>query len=310
MQAQNTTFQQIISGPKQFLIPVFQRDYKWREEQWQKLWEDMLRAGNAGHFAGSIVHAPDTAFSAIPTYLVIDGQQRLATLTVLCAALRDHINETGWHGDGVGPTATQIEEYCLKNSLETGERKYKLALRRTDNEVLRSVLDGHPMSNADGAEASLIDEAYWHFRERLMDSDVDPGLVFRGIMGLRLVEMTLDRNIDNPQSIFESMNSTGVDLSQGDLVRNYLLMGLEEAEQTRLYEQYWQRIESLFLFRTHDTALDSFIRDYIALKRGDTRQARADRIYDEFKLFRNSEFAQEELEDQLKELLRFAGFYA
>ena len=308
MQAQNTTFQQIISGPKQFLIPVFQRDYKWREENWQKLWEDILGAGNAGHFAGSIVHAPDTAFSAIPTYLVIDGQQRLATLTVLCAALRDHINESESQGNGAGPTAIQIEEYCLKNSLETGDRKYKLALRRADNEVLRSVLDGQPMSNDDGAEGSLIDEAYWHFRERLSEGDIDPGLVFRGIMGLRLVEMTLDRNIDNPQSIFESINSTGVDLSEGDLVRNYLLMGLEEAEQTRLYEQYWQRIE--LLFQKHDSALDSFIRDYIALTRGDAKQARGDRIYDEFKLFQNSEFAQEELEDQLRELLRFAGYYA
>ncbi len=308
MQALNTTFQQIIFGPKQFLIPVFQRDYKWREEHWQKLWEDILGASIAGHFAGSIVHAPDTAFSAIPTYLVIDGQQRLATLTVLCAAMRDHINEVGQQDNGVGPTAAQIEEYCLKNSLETGDRRYKLSLRRTDNEVLRSVLDGHPMSNADGAEGSLIDEAYWHFRERLNEYSVDLGQVYRGVMGLRLVEMTLDRNIDNPQSIFESMNSTGVDLSEGDLVRNYLLMGLEEAEQTRLYERYWQKIETLF--RTHDSALDSFIRDYIALKRGDTKQARADQIYVEFKWFKQSESSPLDLEELLSEMLRFANYYA
>ena len=119
MEARNTTFQQIISGPKQFVIPVFQRDYKWQGDNWQKLWDDILGAGNAGHFAGSIVHASDTAFSSIPTYLVIDGQQRLATLTVLCAALRDHISETGWPDNGASPTAGQIEEYCLKNNLET-----------------------------------------------------------------------------------------------------------------------------------------------------------------------------------------------
>ena len=308
MDARNTTFQQIISGPKQFLIPVFQRDYKWQENNWQKLWDDILGAGNSGHFAGSIVHAPDTAFSSVPTYLLIDGQQRLATLTILCVALRDHINETGWQGNGAGPTAGQIEEYFLKNNLETGDLRYKLTLRRTDNEVLRSIVDGQPMDNSSGAESSLIDEAYWHFREQLRETDADPGNVYRGVTGLRLVEMTLDRNVDNPQSIFESMNSTGVDLSQGDLARNYLLMGLEEAEQTRLYEQYWQRIESLF--RTHDFALDSFIRDYIAFKRGDTRQARADQIYEEFKRFRHSESSPPELEGLLAEMLRFASYYA
>ncbi len=308
MQARNTTFQQIIFGPRQFLIPVFQRDYKWQEDNWQKLWDDILGAGSAGHFAGSIVHAPDTAYASIPTYLVIDGQQRLATLTVLCAALRDHISETSSQGNGAGPTAEQIDEYCLKNSLETGDFRYKLVLRRTDNDVLRSVVDGHPLDNETGAEMSLIDEAYQHFRDLLREGDIDPGTVYRGVMGLRLVEMTLDRNIDNPQNIFESMNSTGIDLSQSDLVRNYLLMGLEEAEQTRLYDQYWRKIEMLFL--THDSALDSFIRDYIALKRGDTKQARGDHIYEEFKRFRSSPFALVELEDQLQEMLRFAGYYA
>ena len=227
---------------------------------------------------------------------------------MLCAALRDHINETNWQGNGVGPTAGQIDDYCLKNNLENGDRKYKLVLRRSDNEVLRSVVDGHPLDKDSGTELSLIDEAYQYFRDRLSENGADPGMVYRGVIGLRIVEMTLDRSIDNPQSIFESMNSTGVDLSQSDLVRNYLLMGLEEESQTRLYEQYWQRIESLF--RNHDSALDWFIRDYIALKRRDTRQARADQIYEEFKRFRRSEFALPGVEDQLREMLRFAGYYA
>ena len=222
--------------------------------------------------------------------------------------MRDHIKEIGWEGKGAGPTVEQIEQYCLKNNLETGDRRYKLALRRTDSEVLRSLMDGHPPDNDNGAEMSLVDEAYRHFRDLLSEGDVDPGTVYRGIMSLRLVEITLDRNIDNPQSIFESMNSTGVDLSQGDLVRNYLLMGLDEAAQTRLCEQYWQRIESLF--RNHDNALDSFIRDNIALKQGDTKQARGNQVYDEFKRFCSSSYAPAELEDQLREMLRFAGYYA
>lgn len=305
MQAKNTTFQGIISGPKQFLIPVFQRDYKWQKDNWQKLWDDITRAGNEGHFAGSIVFVQEPAFPTMPKYLIIDGQQRLTTLTVLCAALRDYIKRTTRCNNGVGRTADQIDDYCLKNNYETGELRYKLVLRRTDNETLRSVVDGNPLDKANGGESSLIKKAYDYFRERLNDPSIDPSKVYHGVIGIRFVEMLLDKSIDNPQRIFESMNSTGVDLSQSDLVRNYLLMGQEEAEQTRLHGQYWQRIESLF--RPHDTALDSFIRDYIALEQKSTRQARANQIYDEFKRFWHSD---SNVEAQLQKMLRFAHYYA
>ncbi len=168
-------------------------------------------------------------------------------------------------------------------------------------------MDRKPLENANGAEWSLIDEAYGFFRDKLNGKDVDPGSVYRGVMMLRMVEISLDRNVDNPQSVFESMNSTGVDLSQSDLVRNYLLMELDEPEQTRLYDEYWRRIE--LRFRTHDSALDSFIRDYIALKQRATRQARQDRIYEEFKGYRRSS-SEDNLEELLSEMLRFAGYYA
>ena len=307
MEAKNTTFQGIINGVKQFLIPVFQRDYKWSDGNWQELWDDISGASAFGHFVGSIVHVQGSTLAAAPTYLVIDGQQRLATLTVFCAALRDHIKHTGWHGDGNGPTADQIDAYYIKNTLETGDRQYKLVLRRTDNETLRAVVDGKLQNGSNGDWPGLIDEAYQFFRGKLKDSKKDPGEIYRGIISLRIVEITLDRNVDNPQSVFESMNSTGVDLSQSDLVRNYLLMELDEPEQTRLYNEYWRRIE--VLFRTHDSALDSFIRDYIALKQRATRQARQDRIYEEFKGFRCS-MPEDKLEELLREMVRFAGYYA
>ena len=307
MEAKNTTFQGIINGVKQFLIPVFQRNYKWSKGNWQQLWDDISGAAAAGHFVGSIVHVQGSTMASLPTYLVIDGQQRLATLTVLCAALRDHIQVTGWRGDGNSPTADQIDAYYIKNTLETGDRQHKLVLRRTDNETLRAVVDGKLQNGSNGEWPGLIDEAYQFFREKLKDSTKDPGEIYRGIISLRIVEITLDRNVDNPQSVFESMNSTGVDLSQSDLIRNYLLMELDEPEQTRLYNEYWRRIE--VLFRTHDSALDSFIRDYIALKQRDRRQARQDRIYEEFKDFRRRT-AEDKLEELLREMVRFAGYYA
>ena len=311
MQAANTTLFNIISGSKQFVIPVFQRDYKWSEENWQQLWDDISGAAATGHFVGSIVHVLGSAMASLPTHLVIDGQQRLATLTVLCASLRDHIQDIGWSGDENSPTAEQIDADCIRNN-RSGEQRYKLVLRRTDNETLKAVVDGKLGHESNGEWPGLIDDAYQFFRGKLKDSNKDPGEIYRGITNLRLVEITLDRNVDNPQSVFESMNSTGVDLSQSDLVRNYLLMELDEPEQTRLYNEYWRRIE--VLFRTHDSALDSFIRDYVALKKMAleqrvTKQARQDRIYEEFKLFRRSE-SEGKLEDLLHEMVRFAGYYA
>ena len=309
MQAKNTTFQEIINGNKQFLIPVFQRDYKWREQDWERLWNDIAtsRGRTEGHFVGSFVQVPSSTFAALPSYLVIDGQQRLATLVVLCCALRDHIAETRPQGDDGSPTADDIDRFCIKNSAATNDLKHKLVLRRADNETLRAVMDGKALENTNGVEWSLIDEAYAFFRDKLKGRDVEPGTIYRGVMMLRMVEISLDRNVDDPQSVFESMNSTGVGLSQSDLIRNYLLMALDEPEQTRLYTEYWRKIEVLFL--THDSALDSFIRDYIALKQRATRQARQDRIYEEFKGYRRSS-SEDDLEGLLGEMLRFARYYA
>ena len=148
-------------------------------------------------------------------------------------------------------------------------------------------------------------EAYKHFRGVLNSSGTDPAQVYRGI-GLNIVDVTLERRIDNPQHVFESLNSTGVDLTLSDLVRNYLLMGLPEADQTRLYNEYWSKLEDHF--RNASTVPDSFIRDYIALKQKSTTRTREDRIYGEFKQFWPSVDA-ESTGERLADMLRFARYY-
>ena len=136
MKAINRRLTEIINGNKQFIIPVFQRDYSWTTDQCQQMWDDILGAssGDEGHFFGSIVYvqagSPGAGF---PAWLVIDGQQRLTSLTLLLAALRDRIAETDWNGAEGGPTVKRINAYFLKNDLETGSRNYKLALRRADD---------------------------------------------------------------------------------------------------------------------------------------------------------------------------------
>ncbi|MCY4575467.1 MAG: DUF262 domain-containing protein, partial [Chloroflexi bacterium] len=154
--------------------------------------------------------------------------------------------------------------------------------------------------------SELVVGAYRYFREQLNYPEADPELVYRGIGRLNIVDVTLHRRIDDPQQVFESLNSTGVDLTQSDLIRNYLLMGLPEPEQTRMYENYWSKIETLF--REAGSSADTFLRDYIALRRGTTTQARADRIYAEFRDFWQPSTT-EALENLLKGLVRFARYF-
>ena len=282
MKAVNRQFSQIINGTNQFIIPVFQRDYSWETDQYRQMWTDVLRTGNGndgGHFLGSFVYVEGSAGPAFSSWLVIDGQQRLTTLTLLLIALRDHIRKEEWSGQD--PTPEKIDAYFLKNVLETDERKYKLALRRHDNETLWALVDSKDYSELEN-KSELVVKAYHYFREQLDCSKVDPAEIYRGIARLSVVDVQLEHQ-DNPQLVFESLNSTGVALSQSDLIRNYLLMGLPEEEQTELYGEYWSRLENYFLMAGN--VPDSFLRDYIALERKSTTQTRADRIYNEFKEF-------------------------
>ena len=228
MKAIDRRFTEIIDGNKQFKIPVFQRDYSWTTEQCHQMWDDIMGTSSGdvdGHFLGSFVYVEGDAGAAFSNWLVIDGQQRLTTLTLLLIALRDHIRETHWVGED--PTPERIDAYFLKNMHETGDRNYKLALRRHDDETLRTLVDGKDPSKVE-KNSELVVEAYRYFKGLLNSPEVDPDKVYRGIGRLNIVDVKLERHIDNPQLVFESLNSTGIDLSQSDLIRNYLLMGLPE----------------------------------------------------------------------------------
>lgn len=312
MQAAETTFRQFFEGTKQFVIPVFQRDYAWERKNWQQLWHDITHAasesGERGHFVGTIVHVPDRTIAARPSLLIIDGQQRLTTLTILYAALRDHIRDNGLAGRGGLPTAEQMDAF-IRNAWESGEFKYKLRLRRADDETLRAVVDGRLDEEMREGKSTRIANAYKYFAGMIRENAANPPSVYNGLIGLRIVEISLNRLIDDPQAVFESINSTGVRLSQGDLVRNYLLMNLREAEQTRMYQDYWQKIEDAFRVADGD-ALDLFLRDYIALKQKFTQESRIPRIYEKFKKYRNGKAASIILEDLLTDMMRFAEYYA
>ena len=312
MKAIDRRFTEIINGNRQFIIPVFQRDYSWTTEQCGDMWKAIISASegdeNGGHFLGSIVYvATDAVGASFQSWLVIDGQQRLTTLTLLLTALRDCIADSDWSGDDNSPTPERIDAYFLKNVLESGARNYKLLLRRADDATLKALVDGGDVSDLGAEVSEPIMEAYNYFVDQLTAQVGDFDKVYRGIGRLDVVEVTLQRKIDNPQLVFESMNSTGIDLSQSDLVRNYLLIGLDESEQTRLYDKYWSRIETYF--RASRDAFDWFLRDYIALQTKSTQQTRSDRIYVAFKEFWRPE-GYTPLDELLEDMSRVARTYA
>ena len=309
MHAIDCPFTKIINGTTQFVIPVFQRDYSWTEAECKQLWLDILQIAShptdRKHFLGSLVHIATTDMSAAFTrWLLIDGQQRITTLTLLLAALRDHIIDTRWSGTTNGPTAKRVEAYFLKNVQEEGSRQPKLVLRRHDQDTLQAILD---RTEAPQCLSERIRDNYEWFLDQL--AEVDPELVYRGINRLVVVDVTLDLGKDDPQLIFESLNSTGLDLSQSDLIRNYILMRLSDAAQTHLYNTYWNKIEGLF--RGSERTFDAFMRDYIALRTRATKQEKADKIYFAFRReFGSIGTKREGLEQLLADLLRFSRYHA
>lgn len=288
---------------------MFQRDYSWTEAECEQLWKDVLAIAAAphdrGHFLGSVVYVSTGDSSAgFTRWLMIDGQQRVTTLTLLLTALRDHIADIGWTGSEDGPSVKRVEAYFLKNVQEEGDRRHKLVLRRHDQATLRALLDREELPQE---VSERIRDNYEFFREQL--KDVDPEDTYRGIGRLVVVDVALDRGVDDPQLIFESLNSTGMDLSQSDLIRNFILMRLPEREQTRLYETYWSKIENLF--RGSEKTFDAFVRDYIALRTQASKQERADEIYFAFRrVFGSIGSEPEKLDALLEELLCFARYHA
>lgn len=309
MKAQHVFFPKIMNGASQFVIPVFQRDYSWTEENCRQLWKDILliaeAPGERGHFIGSVVYIQSGDSNAgFSRWLLIDGQQRMTTLTLPMAALRDHIIETKWAGSEDGPVAKKIDAYFLRNPLEEGEKGLKLQLRRHDNETLQAIIVGTQFPDTPSVN---LRENYELFRDLLRDAD--PERVYAGINRLMLVDVTLERGMDDPQLIFESLNSTGVSLSASDLIRNFILMSLTEKAQTRLYRDYWSKIEDLF--RGSDRVFANFIRDYLALRSQPAKLERSDLVYTAFRrTFGGIGHDPDALEALLTDLLRRARQYA
>ena len=308
MKATEANLLKFLKKSPQFVIPIYQRNYSWKEDQCRQLWNDLLRAGRDdtvnAHFMGSIVYV-ERGLSSVTSQealLVIDGQQRLTTSTLLIAALAKHFQT---HNTGElleAFSAKKLRNYYLLNPDEDGERHFKLLLSETDKDTLLAILQDMPMP---ATSSRSIIENHHLFLSLIEQHHRELEVICRGLAKLVIVDVSLDRNQDNPQLVFESMNSTGQELSQADLIRNFILMGLEPKQQTDLYRSYWRPMEESFGQAAYEIHFDAFIRHYLTAKTGEIPNVRE--VYSAFKGFARN--LKGDTRDLVADIHTYAAYY-
>ncbi|GAA7547196.1 DUF262 and DUF1524 domain-containing protein [Helicobacter pylori] len=288
---------------KQFVIPNYQRVYSWEKESCKQLWDDIIKTGGndqiEGHFIGSIVFVHDGIYTTnYNELLIIDGQQRLTTITLLLIALRNYLNDEDEFLEKF--SCQKIQNRYLINSDEKGDKKFKLILSEPDRDTLLSLIDENKRKPS---EPSLkIMENFKLFEEWISKNTDKLETIFKGLDKLMVVEISLERGKDNPQLIFESMNSTGKDLTQTDLIRNYILMGLEPEKQKIFYKKYWRAMEEDF--KQNETLFNQFVRHYLTIK---TEIPNINKVYEAFKRYQQERGI--ETEALLQDLQKYCGFF-
>jgi len=308
MKASETSLLKFLKKANQFVIPLYQRNYAWTETQCNQLWDDLIRAGRSNdvklHFIGSIVYV-EQGLSAVTSHeplLAIDGQQRLTTCTLLIAALAKHF-ESQKIGELLDQfSAQKLRNYYLLNPEESGERHFKLILSETDKDTMLAILQDIPTPKN---KSIRIAENYSLFQNLIRGNQNDLEAICTGLSKLVIVDLSLDRTQDNPQLIFESMNSTGLGLSQADLIRNYILMGQGTEQQNMLYKNYWQPMEQNFGQEAYAEYFDAFMRHFLTAKTGEIPNIRE--VYDAFKKFEHG--SQGNIQDLVADIHAYASYY-
>lgn len=261
MKASEIQLKKFLATPKtQFVIPIYQRNYDWHTVQCEQLLNDIIEAGKHGqqHFIGSIVFIYDGYGHYLPgganELIIIDGQQRLTTITLLYIALYHFAID-----NGQDRLAEEIYEECIINKFVDNEHKLKLKPTENNDIDLKALINRTSIDSSN--RYSNIINNYNYFKNYIQNNN-DIKWILAGLEMLMFVEISLDRNYDNAQRIFESLNSTGLDLSQADLIRNYILMERTAEEQKELYNQYWEYIEQNTRV-CGINKLPDFIRDYL-----------------------------------------------
>lgn len=286
---------QFLEGSeKRFIIPVYQRNYEWKRENCKQLFDDLvsvIKENKETHFFGSIVssaHGKDVV-------VLIDGQQRITSVSLIIIAMMNALKEGVVEAED-STLIHRLNDYVVDKYLPT-ERKVKLKPFREDCEAFDNLIF---KDKGEYINYSNITVNYRYFYDRIVNlKELTVDELFKAIKSLMIIDIELEPlHGDNPQMIFESLNSTGLDLSESDKIRNFVLMNLLPDVQEKYYNSYWNKIEKC----TNDK-LDGFVRNYLTIKQGVIPNLKS--IYPSFKEFTKNK----ELEPILQEMVKYAYAY-
>lgn len=285
MKAGETTLEKLMNGAIQFIVPIYQRTYSWTAKQCIQLWKDIIQIAHSKegmvHFIGSVVYIDlGTPIGRPQQLMLIDGQQRLTTISLLLCALSRYVERNKLENRA---NVDKIRYFFLLNRYETGNDKYKILLTEQDKDTFIRILEGTEKTLQNPSEQMLKNFAL--FTDIIEHSNEDVKAIYEGINRLILVSVGLDKTQDNPQLIFESMNSTGKDLSQADLIRNYILMNQTPEMQNKLYTVYWRPMEQGFGQQGYNDFFDAFVRDFLTSQNDSGKICKINEVYDAFKQY-------------------------
>ncbi len=308
MDAKPVRFLNFLRTAPQLEVPIYQRTYSWRVREWEQMWSDLMRSGQDdsvdAHFFGAVVYIQTGLYQVADnkSLLVIDGQQRLATVTILLEVLARALGD----GEPVdGFSASKVRNRYLLDPDETGEKRFKLLMTDTDRESWMAAVQGWEWPHE---HSVLLRQGFDYFTDKV--DELGEGVVdlCKGLDKLVVVDIALDRTKDNPQLIFEGMNSTGRALSQADHIRNFVLMGLEVDDQTELYQRYWRRMEVDFGQEAYASYFDRFMRHYLTFRTGEIPRERE--VYEAFKAYaRGFAVGRDGAEALLSDVWQFSTYY-
>ena len=285
------------STKKTYNIPVYQRNYDWKEEHCTRLFKDIekiaLNNFEIEHFLGTVVYVLSHSVQNFTEYILIDGQQRITSITLFLKAIHDEITDEDLKED--------IYESYIINKRAPEKLRVKLKPIESDMIAYENIL-----SNDSIDSESNISNNYLLFKNLIQESSVSPEDLYTALNNIELVYIQLekDKKSENPQMIFESLNSTGLSLTQADLIRNFLLMNHSYDEQTSLYKEYWLKIEKLLT----NSKISDFVRDYLTMKT--SKISNKGKVYETFKDYATDHKNNYDEQGLLEELLFFSKYYS
>lgn len=279
---------------KRFIIPVYQRNYDWKKENCKQLYDDLVtlvRDKKPCHFFGSIV-----SYCHNKDVIIIDGQQRITTVSLIIIAMINALKSGALNAED-DILEDKLRETYIIDKFRKDERKVRLKPFRDDCEAFDNLIFKQP---EDYIESSNVTINYRYFYDRMVNQkEITLDELNTALESLEVIDILIEpEHGDDPQLIFESLNSTGLDLSEADKIRNYVLMGQTAELQESYYNNYWNRIEKYC-----GKSIDNYVRDYLTIKTGVIPNLK--KIYSSFKVFAHKA----DIEPILQEMTRFANFF-